>query len=344
MSRKRCVRSLCCPGFTLVELLVVIAIIGTLVGLLLPAVQSAREAARQSACSNNLKQIGLAMHNHLDANKSFPSGFVLTGTTPNFANIWGDAIRFEGNFVAWGALILPYLEQQEIYDQLTFSEKAFGGVMLGRIVNSKSPALVHSRPLPAYSCPSDRLPTRRRAFNSLLNNFGPSNYVGNYGRTNGGRGQLCGESAPNGTLYFNSKVTSKDVVDGMSKTLLVGELSTDQKHWSYFDANAASQNLDGQGAGTWAGVPAQLKFDGMVVRDVHPDHPLNSTLPEATISSFAGQGDHDGFGSRHLRGANFVFCDGAVRFLQMSIHSSTAPLGAYQRLGDRADGLSVSDF
>ena len=329
-------------GFTLVELLVVIAIIGTLVGLLVPAVQTARESARRFACSNNLKQIGLAMHNHLDANKCFPSGFVLTGTTPDYSNIFSDPIRFEGNYVAWGALILPYIEHQEVFDQLTFSEKSFNGVMLGRLVDSKSPAVVHSRALPVYTCPSDRLPTRRRNNSSLLNNFGPSNYVGNYGRTAGGRGQLCGERTPNGTLFVNSKLAPKNVLDGMSKTFLAGELSTDQKNWSFFGTDKYS--LDGQAAGTWAGVPDQLKFDGMVVRDVHPDHPLNSALPEATISSFGGYGDHDGFGSKHSGGATFVFCDGAVRFISESIDSSSSPLGTYQRLGDRADGLQVSDF
>ena len=330
-------------GFTLVELLVVIAIIGTLVGLLLPAVQTARESARRSACSNNLKQIGLAMHNHLDANKCFPSGFVLTGTTPNFSNIFSDSIRFEGGYVAWGALILPYLEQQEVFNQLTFSERSFNGVMLGRIVGSQSGSLVRTRPLPAYSCPSDVLPTRRNTLNTtVLGDMGASNYVGVYGRTDGDAGQGCGELNPNGTLFMNSKLASKNVLDGMSKTLLVGELSTNQKHWGYFDSSTYSQSLDGQGAGAWPGVPSQLKFDGMVVRDVHPNHPLNSQLPASMITS--GSEGQDGFGSKHFGGASFVFCDGAVRFISESIDSSSSPLGTYQRLGDRADGLQVSDF
>ena len=79
----------------------------------------------------------------------------------------------------------------------------------------------------------------------------------------------------------------------------------------------------------------------MVVRDVHPNHPLNSQLPASMINGSEGQ---DGFGSKHAGGASFVFCDGAVRFISESIDSSSSPLGTYQRLGDRADGLQVSDF
>ena len=96
-------------GFTLVELLVVIAIIGILIALLLPAVQAAREAARRSQCSNNLKQIGLALHNYHDANKTFPFAWMVYATdVPGFSDL---------NAQVWGTRILPYLEQTALYDQ-----------------------------------------------------------------------------------------------------------------------------------------------------------------------------------------------------------------------------------
>ncbi len=99
-------------GFTLVELLVVIAIIGILVALLLPAIQAAREAARRSQCKNNLKQIGLALQNHLDARKSFPMGCLEWRTTGNAKlRQW-----------AWSAKILPYLEEQTLYQQIDFQQ------------------------------------------------------------------------------------------------------------------------------------------------------------------------------------------------------------------------------
>lgn len=334
-------------AFTLVELLVVIAIIGTLVALLLPAVQSAREASRRSACSNNLKQIGVAMHNHLDAHKTFPSGFVVTGTLPNFTvSLYSDAnlIRFEGNFIAWGALILPYLEELNVFSQLQTGTRDFGGVPLGTLVNG--PASVISKPRPGYSCPSDSLPTRRQTFSGLMAGFGPSNYVGNFGSNlppkgvwDGLDGQGIGAQRPRGTLFMNSKLTPAQILDGLSSTFLVGEVSTDQKHWTYFSSNSSYSTLDGQGAGTWAAVPAQMKFDGMVLRDVSPDRPLNILLVTASNQEL-----NDGFGSKHSGGASFLFCDGAVRFVSENIDSATSPQGTYQRLGDRADGMSVGQF
>ncbi|MCA9181479.1 MAG: DUF1559 domain-containing protein, partial [Planctomycetales bacterium] len=103
-------------GFTLVELLVVIAIIGILVGLLLPAVQAAREAARRMQCSNNLKQLGLAAHNYVDAHKTFPSGFVSSLPDP------GAPAAAELTVWTWGAFILPFIEQGNLSNTLQVSK------------------------------------------------------------------------------------------------------------------------------------------------------------------------------------------------------------------------------
>lgn len=332
-------------GMTLVEMLVVIAIIGVLVGLLLPAVQAARESARLSSCSNNLKQIGLAMIAHHDAKRSFPSGFVVTGTALPlsssaswpYSNLW-DNLRFSDKAPAWGSFVLPYLEQQEIYDQLVFTGTSSYG---SQTVQSKAPAYVHKRALPCYSCPSDVLPKRRNNWSWLQDEFGPSNYVGNYGRTFETRGQGTGATNASGIFFVNSTVSIKQITDGTSKTFMVGEIGTEQRHYDYYGTNW--NDLDGQGAGTWAGLPQWVKMDGMVLRDVHASHPLNVLLPTATINNGnpSGEGDQDGFGSRHRGGANFVFCDGAVRFINQEIDSSSSPLGTYQMLGDKADGGTI---
>ena len=136
-----------------------------------------------------------------------------------------------------------------------------------------------------------------------------------------------------GVLYGSSAVKIKDILDGTSKVFLVGEISTQQRHWPYSGTPSDFR------AGRWPGVEKLLKMDALTLRDVHPNHPLNSQLPDTTLSS--GGGEHDGFGSRHLGGAYFVLCDGAVRFISDSIDSSSSPLGTYQQLGDKADGLST---
>jgi len=126
-------------GFTLVELLVVIAIIGVLVALLLPAVQSAREAARRMSCGNNFKQIGIALHNYHDAYQKLPPGWIMQATSPENSAGWG-----------WPTFILPYVEQQNLYDRLQVNQLALMDVM----GNAALRPLAQTK-LKSYRCPSD---------------------------------------------------------------------------------------------------------------------------------------------------------------------------------------------
>ena len=155
-------------GFTLVELLVVIAIIGVLIALLLPAVQQAREAARRSQCSNNLKQIGLAMHNYHDTFGSFPSAWIQVGSS---------------RYHAWSALILPFMEQGNIHDKLS---PDFGN---SRSANTEDKA---GAIIDTYRCPSSTLPERSTA------GHGTNNYQCNKGGAyqNGDKGGLFPVSLP----------------------------------------------------------------------------------------------------------------------------------------------------
>ena len=334
-------------AFTLVELLVVIAIIGVMVGLLLPAVQAARESSRRSACSNNLKQIGLAMLNYHDARKAFPSGIMFSSglTAAMIADGGMGDFRFQGGAPSWGAMILPYIEQADVYNNLTFTQSTWSRnsnsastFQTTTIVTSATAA--SARPLAIYSCPSDQLKQT-----NLGGNMGPSNYAGNYGvppagTWNGVGGQRTGQPLPNtsGVLYHGSTITTKDITDGTSKTFLVGEISTQQRGYG-----GDGGFLAGQGAGVWPALPVQIKVDDMVLRPCDAGHPVNSRFSDDVIfNSGGGIGDCDGFGSRHPGGTQFVMCDGAVQFINENIQSASSPLGTYQRLSHRADGLSVS--
>src|SRR5260370_39512856 len=122
------------PAFTLIELLVVIAIVGVLIALLVPAVQKVREAAARIQCTNNLKQIGLALHGYHDSNKALPPGYLATAAYPGTAPGWG-----------WAAFILPYIEQPAVFRQLNFAQLIQGQAAVQTVI-------------PLYLCPSDLVP------------------------------------------------------------------------------------------------------------------------------------------------------------------------------------------
>jgi prepilin-type N-terminal cleavage/methylation domain-containing protein len=194
-------------GFTLVELLVVIAIIGTLVGLLLPAVQSARESARRQGCSNNLKQIGLALLQHHEARGSLPAGY-----TSAFDLAGNDT----GPGWGWAARILPYLEQGQL----------FAGIDFNQPIESAA-AVVRTAVVPTFLCPTDAVATTafpvgpRSATGQLTAttcSLAPANYIGSFGV---GEPGIDGD----GLFYRGSGVRLKDITDGSSTTLAVGERS-----------------------------------------------------------------------------------------------------------------------
>ncbi len=195
-------------AFTLIELLVVIAIIGILVALLLPAVQYARESARRMQCGNNLRQIGVAVQTYADSLKSFPSGY-LSNVDPAGNEVgpgWG-----------WGALLLPYMEQQPLYNQIRFD--------LG--IESPLNAAVRIAPLPGFRCPSDTGPKTWTVWKrdpmtgapiSPICDVATANYVGMYGTSEPG---VDGD----GVFFRNGTVSFQDIQDGTSQTILVGERS-----------------------------------------------------------------------------------------------------------------------
>ncbi|MGN6133254.1 MAG: DUF1559 family PulG-like putative transporter [Aureliella sp.] len=313
-------------GFTLVELLVVIAIIGILVGLLLPAVQAAREAARRMQCSNNLKQIGLAAHNYADAFKRFPSGWSYAGAANREAT-------------GWQAMLLPFIEQTNLHAQMRVAQSNLVESLLS--TNWQPIVAAVQTPIPSFMCPSDS----GYAGNGLIHNdrnftgaagYAAHNYtpgVSNYiGVTGFGSGRQNAEENT-GIFWGNSGVRFGDITDGTSNTFLAGERDT---------KNCRS--------GTWVGVRNSngTGSRGVFVVIAHARAKLNeSVLPWNNDPDGCGQG----FSSLHTGGAQFVSCDGSVRFVSSNIHhfhthggwtdAGNALNGTYQRLLSRNDGLVV---
>jgi len=174
-------------GFTLIELLVSISVLGILVALLLPAVQMARESARRTVCKNQLRQMGIALHNYHDTHLSFPSGSYVMGPSFPTQSGWG-----------WGAMILPYIDQGPLYQQLDFK--------LGTAVGSNLPII--GRSLPIWRCPTDTGPTRLtiQSLDHGEYDLASGNYVGS-----------------GGILSEMSSSKMHDIVDGPSNTFLLGE-------------------------------------------------------------------------------------------------------------------------
>jgi prepilin-type N-terminal cleavage/methylation domain-containing protein/prepilin-type processing-associated H-X9-DG protein len=189
-------------GFTLIELLVVIAIIAILVGLLLPAVQKVREAAARIKCKNNMKQIGLALHNYHDRNLKLPSGYKtgLSGATETGPG-WG-----------WAMFLLPDLEQGPLFKRIN------PGVAIGDATH----ATYRTNSLKVFLCPSDASPGTFTVANTTVD-VAHANYVGVFGTNEPDLNPADG----NGTFYRNSQVKFADIMDGLSNTYIVGERSSD---------------------------------------------------------------------------------------------------------------------
>lgn len=313
-------------GFTLVELLVVIAIIGILIALLLPAVQAAREAARRSQCSNNLKQVGLALHNFHDVYQMFPVGMV----------------DDDNDCLSWRCYILPYIEQKPAYDQLVqqgawFIYKRgrheFPGTTDANVDNFNSHFRLNTaafdaitkQPMAAFVCPSDILPEKSQ------NGFNKANYCGNMGTavSNWGCGSTKGRDQ-NGVLTSdndndNSWMTSfADMLDGTSNIIAAGEVTQ-------VDNILPNQGEDRRFP-IWAGGNDEAGCDlgqaGSALRVCDTNFYINRrTGWEAQIS----------FGSMHPGGAQFVLGDGSCRFISENIDTEM-----YKRVANRRDGQPVT--
>ena len=337
-------------GFTLIELLVVIAIIAVLIALLLPAVQAAREAARRAQCVNNLKQIGLSLHNYASANGVFPPGYV-SSILPNVTDACNqDVENTPGQSVdrgagwAWGSMILPQMEQNTVYNSINFN--------LSVAYHQNDTCSLTA--LSVFLCPSDPGPSTIPVFADPPDPAQPGSYSASSHRRHPLSGQLRRDvrdrrdlrpvrlhrlSANNnarwpplgthsGMFYRNSRVGFADVTDGTSQTIAVGERSHNLSYVTW-----VARSIDG-----WLGKTSPIE-GGTDQFNPSPeecwtqilgpagleDGPRTINNPEAHVEDYW---------SRHPGGANMLFGDGSVRFLKSSINPIAWRALATRNLGE----------
>jgi prepilin-type N-terminal cleavage/methylation domain-containing protein/prepilin-type processing-associated H-X9-DG protein len=289
-------------AFTLIELLVVIAIIAVLIGLLVPAVQKVREAAARIQCTNNLKQIGLALHGFHDANKTLPPGYLASVPYPGTSPGWG-----------WTAFILPYIEQSPLYRQINLGQPLQAQAVVAAVI-------------PLYLCPSDLVAAAPFAVTdasaTVLCQAGPSSYAATVGQDASDVADPTGD----GIFYRNSKTRLTDITDGTSQTVMAGD-----RAWAQVQGIWAGAP---DGGVVRAGASNPWKFaTGPAPCFVLVHNNWINILTDA-------DGGLDDFSSLHPGGANMLFADGSVHFLR-SITADGPERRAFWAMGTRAMGDSV---
>jgi prepilin-type N-terminal cleavage/methylation domain-containing protein/prepilin-type processing-associated H-X9-DG protein len=288
-------------AFTLVELLVVIAIIGVLVALLLPAIQAAREAARRSQCSNNLKQLGLAVQMHHDAKQAYPTGRNASDTRS----------------VSWAYYSLPYLEQNTMFRAYRKELEVFDDL------NSQT----FRTPVPTFFCPSRRGPAADRDFD---NNDAPTtkpgvaaggDYAANAGESMGAEGDAY-DPTETGPIFTRSRINARHVTDGTSNTFCLGE--------KYITELVEEDETPPE-----PGREHAYRGDSSIFAGDSRETVLRGT-DERFPSSVPDDDDNERFGSEHNQQAHFAFLDGSVRVISYSIDE-----GVYEALGNFSDDIPI---
>jgi prepilin-type N-terminal cleavage/methylation domain-containing protein/prepilin-type processing-associated H-X9-DG protein len=326
-------------GFSLIELLVVIAIIGVLMGLLLPAIQASRAQALRMQCVNNLKQIGLAMHNYIDERGCLPPGYLSAYDARNQIELgtgWG-----------WGSMALLNLEQVPLWNSINFH------------LNIENPSNLTARlwRVGTYLCPADNMVKSWTAANGAawiyagqlymaqqpICDVAGSNYVGMFGV---GEPGVDGE----GVFFRGSAVAILDIRDGLTHTLMVGERCVNPNA-GFPTAHLIGPPINnvGMGQATWVGAVAGTQLWSCAPNPFDSDGGGGTCVREdgsGMTLGHTGEGHGPGdptsdvnqFLSKHARGSYFAFCDGHVEFLKLGINYQV-----YKALSTRDRGEVISD-
>lgn len=340
-------------AFTLVELLVVIAIIGILIALLLPAVQAAREAARRMQCQNNLKQLGLAAHNHESALGYMPPAFrgQQIGGAPAYYDLWGTL-----------ALLTPYLEQTAVYNSIDLKLTMY---QLTAPWGIQAPTAAKTM-VPIFLCPSDRMRSVCSDAYAIPGELAPANYAFclGTGTTRGRTGWLGSPYEADGVFYAQARTRLTDIQDGTSNTVGASERllgdgderatlgSRAELNPQRMVVNPGAETTDANCDGSlrinfsqrrmyvWvAGEPRCTSYNHYYPPNdrVHADCVSNYTGTEAELRS-TGHGLSTAR-SLHPGGVDAWLCDGSVRFI-----SETIDLGIWRDLATRSGGEIVGNY
>jgi len=296
-------------GFTLIELLVVIAIIAVLIALLLPAVQQAREAARRTQCRNNLKQLGLALHNYHDTHTCFPLGA--------FSEV-NNATGYDDDGFGWPTYLLPQLDQSPLYNRI--NPQGQFGIFQRTFTATAAIIPGGDTVLAAFRCPSSTLPTTSRtigttALPAYATGYATSDYKGSTGFADDGFFNKLRDAVRNGC-----PVRMGDFGDGLSNTIAIGE--------------SAYPGRTGRDFPIWLGIHDE---DEVQLFKTNPPSIINCGIRQPGQWSQAV--DDDCAFSFHTGGAFFLFGDGSVQFLSENMNTTT-----YYALGSRNGGEIVGEY